>query len=376
MKKSISGIVLATVLASPLLFPGALQAQESGSSASLEAKVKELKNEVEKLQFDNDQLAKAVDDLNWYKKMEEVAYVDKVRISSLPPTVVRNPTGKGVKNPVTIQAYVFIPKNIDYKKKYPLIVLPHGGVHGNFGSGNAHIVKELIAQGYVVTAPEYRGSTGYGRTFQRQIDYGGREVDDTKASRDYMLQTYDFIDKSRVGIIGWSHGGMLTLLNLFRFPESYAVGYAGVPVSDLVARMGYMNEEYRKLFSADYHLGKEVFQNVAEYRKRSPAWNAEKLKTPLLIHANTNDEDVNILEVEHLIKSLKAENKKFEYKIYDSFPGGHHFDRIDNYASKEIRMKVYQFLQPILKPATPFKDLDALIKASYFPAATKPEEKK
>lgn len=372
MLKKIHGAVMISMLFTSSILPRYTVAQEISTATTLEAKVIALKQQIEDLGYTYDELSKSLDDLNWYKNMEEIAYVDKVRISGPPPAVVKNPTGKGVKNPVTIQAYVFIPKNIDYKKKYPLIVLPHGGVHGNFGSSNAHIVRELIAQGYVVTAPEYRGSTGYGRSFQRLIDYGGREVEDTKVSRDYMVNNYDFIDKDRVGIIGWSHGGMLTLMNLFQYPESYVVGYAGVPVSDLVARMGYTNPGYRKLFSADYHLGKEVYENVAEYKKRSPAWNAEKLRTPLLIHANTNDEDVNVLEVEHLIKSLKAENKKFEYKIYDSFPGGHHFDRIDNYASKEIRLKIYQFLQPYLKPASPFKNLDALIRASYFPAV-KPE---
>jgi len=59
---------------------------------------------------------------------------------------------------------------------------------------------------------------------------------------------------------------------------------------------------------------------VNEYRKRSPAWNADKLQTPLLIHTTTNDEDVNVLEVEHLIMALKAAGKKFEHKIYSNAP--------------------------------------------------------
>ncbi|MEJ0054878.1 MAG: prolyl oligopeptidase family serine peptidase [Bacteroidota bacterium] len=65
-----------------------------------------------------------------------------------------------------------------------------------------------------------------------------------------------------------------------------------------------------------------------------PVWNVQKLKTPLLIHTNTNDEDVNSLEVEQLIRALKAENKKFEYQIYENVEGGHIFDRIDTKAAK------------------------------------------
>ena len=97
----------------------------------------------------------------------------------------------------------------------------------------------------------------------------------------------------------------------------------------------------------------------------SPAWNAEKLQTPLLIHTNTNDADVNVLEVEHLIKSLKAAGKKFEYEIFKDIPGGHSFDRIDTKHAKETRLKIYKFLAGYLKPANPFKSVNDLVKAGY-----------
>ena len=54
-----------------------------------------------------------------------------------------------------------------------------------------------------------------------------------------MLSNYSFLDPARVGIMGWSHGSLITLMNLFQHPDTFAVAYAGVPVSDLVARMNY-----------------------------------------------------------------------------------------------------------------------------------------
>ena len=219
--------------------------------------------------------------------------------------------------------------------------------------GYAAILRELLEQGYAVVAPEYRGSTGYGRGFYQAIDYGGLEIEDTYASRNYMVEHFDFIDGSRVGIMGWSHGGLHTLMNIFEHPEAYKVAYAGVPVSDLVARMGYKTEGYRQLYSAKYHIGKSAYEDVEEYRRRSPAWNAHKLQTPLLIHTNTNDGDVNVLEVEHLIKSLKAEGKKFEYKIYQDEPGGHSFNRLDTKAARESRREIYRFLAGYLSPPNP-----------------------
>jgi len=298
-----------------------------------------------------DEVLKAVDDLMWQTKLGDIAVVDKVEYTSLPPRHAANPDAPGATNPLIIHAYTFIPKNLDRSKKQPLIVYVHGGVHANFDSEAAHVIRELVEQGYPVISTDYRGSTGYGRDFYEQIDYGGREIDDVYAGRDWMLETYGFLDPARVGIVGWSHGGLITLMNIFQHPRAYAVAYAGVPVSDLVARMGYEPEAYRQLYSAPYHIGKTVREDIQEYLRRSPYTHAADLQTPLLIHSNTNDEDVNVLEVRRLIDALKAAGKKFEYKIYENAPGGHHFNRTDTKLARESRREVYEFLAGYLHPA-------------------------
>jgi len=309
----------------------------------------------ETLGFMQQQLTKDIDDLMWMKALDDLAVVDKVRYTGPPPRVIPNPTGQGAGNPVIITAYTFMPRKYASSSKLPLLVYAHGGVHSNFESGAVHMIREMVEQGYVVIAPDYRGSTGYGREFWRLIDYGGLEVEDVFAGKQFMLENYANIDPARVGIVGWSHGGLITLMNIFDHPKDFKVAYAGVPVSDLIARMGYKSQGYRELFSAQYHIGKTADENVNEYRKRSPAWNAEKLQTPLLIHTNTNDEDVNVLEVEHLIGALKAAGKQFEYKIYQNAPGGHYFNRLDTKLAKDSRMEVYRFLAKYLDPPNPVK---------------------
>jgi dipeptidyl aminopeptidase/acylaminoacyl peptidase len=289
-----------------------------------------------------------------FQRLGDLAVVDKVRYTGPPPRVIPNPTGQGAGNPLIIRAYTFVPKQYA-NARLPLVVMVHGGVHGNFDSNSVHIVRELLQQGYAVIAPEYRGSSGYGRGFWQLIDYGGLENEDVYAGMKWMVENTPNIDPQRVGIIGWSHGGMISLMNVFEHPQDYKVVYAGVPVSDLVARMGYKSQSYRELFSAPYHLGKSAADNVNEYKRRSPAWNAEKLQTPLLIHTTTNDEDVNVLEVEHLIKALKAAGKKFEYKIYENAPGGHAFNRIDTKLAKESRVEIWRFLAQYLNPPNPVK---------------------
>ncbi|HNY07443.1 MAG TPA: prolyl oligopeptidase family serine peptidase [Bacteroidales bacterium] len=329
--------------------------------------MKTLQKKIENLQHDFDVLNKGIDDLQWYNKVGDVAYIDKVFITGPPPAKVKNPTAMGAHNPVKFYTYIFIPKGIDPDKKYPLLILPHGGVHADFTTYHAHIIRELMAQQYIVVAPEYRGSTGYGKSFYEKIDYGGLEIEDVHAARNYMTENYEMVDKNRVGIIGWSHGGLIALMDVFEHPDDYQVCFAGVPVSDLIARLGYYDEEYRKEFSADYHIGKTVNEDVEEYKRRSPAWNAAKLRTPLLIHTNTIDDDVNVLEVEHLIQALKAENKKFEYEIFQNVEGGHSFDRIDTRVAKEIRLKIYRFLDKYLDPPRKLKSIRDIDRAAYRP---------
>jgi hypothetical protein len=76
-------------------------------------------------------------------------------------------------------------------------------------------------------------------------------------------------------------------------------------------------------------------------------------------------DDVNVLEVESLIKALKAENKKFEYEIFKDIPGGHSFDRIDPKQSREIRLKIWMFLAKYLEPPKPMKTLKEMEKVAY-----------
>lgn len=343
-----------------------LSAKSQESAIGIKSDLESLKQKVNDLEHEFDVLKKGIDDILWFQRVGEVAFIDKAIITGPPPRFVKNKNATGANNPLKFQTYVFIPRNVDADKKYPLIVLPHGGVHGDFTTYYTHIVRELIAQGYVVVAPEYRGSTGYGKSFYEKIDYGGLETEDAHASMKYMVENYDFIDQARVGIIGWSHGGLISLMTAFDHPKDYKVIFAGVPVSDLISRMGYYDDEYRNLYSVDYHIGQTAQQNTEEYRKRSPAWNAHRLQTPLLIHTNTNDDDVNVLEVEHLIKSLKAEGKKFEYEIFKDVAGGHSFDRIDNKQSKEIRLKIWKFLYNYLKPPVKFSTVKDMEKAAYF----------
>src|SRR3972149_18220 len=143
-----------------------------------ETRLKRLESLVESQRWELDQLRKIADDNQFWLRLSDVAEIDKVILTGTP-----DPKGVGrygiedSRHPIRIYCYTFIPKTLDRSKKHPAIMLIHGGVHGDFGTYHVHLVRETLGKGYVVVAPEYRGSTGYGRGMYELIDYGGLEND-------------------------------------------------------------------------------------------------------------------------------------------------------------------------------------------------------
>ncbi len=351
MRTLMKGSFGTTLAAALLLAVASPAAPQDDPRETLEA-ARRLLRAHESLDHQLDALAKNVDDILWFDRVGDVAVVEKVRIYGPPLANEPHPPPSGPGNPFRFYMYVFTPRAEFAGRKLPLLLLPHGGVHSDFTTYHTRIVRELIAQGYIVVAPEYRGSTGYGRGTYEAIDYGGREVGDVLAARDWAVANHPRVDADHVGLIGWSHGGLITLHSLFDHPDKYVVGFAGVPVSDLVQRMGYLGPSYQANYDAPYHIGKTPGEALDEYKRRSPVWNVEKLTRPVRIHGNVHDDDVNVIEVEHLVQALKAAGKDFEYEIYD-LPGGHSFDRLDTPSAWEVRREIYRFLARYLKPPRP-----------------------
>ncbi|MFA5713920.1 MAG: alpha/beta fold hydrolase [Bacteroidales bacterium] len=326
-------------------------------------------SKIDNLTYSFDQVIKKIDESMWFDLVGDLAYIDKVRLTG-PPKTKPAKTGNEFRdqfldNDLIFYSYIFLPKEMVQGRQYPLIVFAHGGIHGTFSTVYSHIVRELLSQGYIIIAPDYRGSTGYGKGFHQSIDYGGRENEDVLAARDYMVKNYSIVDPTRIGMLGWSHGGMITLMNILKYPDSYTCGYAGVPVSDVTYRLEYQTKGYTKLFSAPHHIGKTPQEDPAEYARRSPVSYASLLKRPLMITTTKNDNDVSYKEVERMIDSLKQYNKEFEYKIYDALPGSHLFERIDTQEATAIRLNVYLFLAKYLSPQKPITTIEELRKCGY-----------
>ncbi|MFC1553615.1 alpha/beta hydrolase family protein [candidate division KSB1 bacterium] len=260
-----------------------------------------------------------------------------------------------------IPAYVFQPLEKRGENGHAALVWIHGGVHGNLSATTYFpFIKEAIERGYIVVAPEYRGSTGYGKEFHEAIDYGGYEVDDCISAVNYIKQTMPYVDPDRIAMIGWSHGGFITLHSLFREPTMFKCGVAHVPVTNLVFRLSYKGPGYQRSFATQQRIQGLPFEQRDIYIERSPVYHVDKLQVPVQVHLATNDRDVNFVEAEMLVNALIVKKPELaETRIYVDPPGGHSFNRrtnretLERNDSKEQRdswNRIWSFLEWNLRP--------------------------
>jgi dipeptidyl aminopeptidase/acylaminoacyl peptidase len=228
-----------------------------------------------------------------------------------------------------IPAFVFLPLGPASPGAHPALVWVHEDIRGHLYEHYIPYIREATARGYVVIAPEYRGSIGYGRAHYDAIDYGGREVDDVVTAVEVLRTRYPLVDCRRIGIIGWSHGGLIALLSVFRNPSSFRAAAAIVPVANLIDRVERKGvEKQLALIDPANRLGGPPQSRPDIYRDRSPLFQVERLRIPLLVHVARNDMDVDIEEDLPLVEALRTKKADLSVtKVYDNPAGGHTFDR-------------------------------------------------
>jgi dipeptidyl aminopeptidase/acylaminoacyl peptidase len=222
-----------------------------------------------------------------------------------------------------IPAYVFSPLNKRGARGHAAMVWVHGYVHGRFDDHFFPFVKEAVERGYVIVAPNYRGSTGYSREFYDAIDYGGKEVDDVYSAYAYIRSALPYVDPDRVGIMGWSHGGFITAHILFRDNQPFKAGAPMVPVTNLFFRLARSGPGYARGFSTQAGFQGLPHEKVQTYIDRSPVFKAANLKVPALVHVATNDCDVYFWENQQMVYTLMALHPTLaDTKIYKDPPPG------------------------------------------------------
>lgn len=229
-----------------------------------------------------------------------------------------------------IPAFVFQPESTGGPASHAALVWVHEDIRGHLYERHIPFVRDAVARGYIVIAPEYRGSIGHGQTLYDAIDYGGAEVDDVATTVSVLAERYPSVDRARIGVIGWSHGGLIALLAILREPRLFGAAAAVAPVTNLFHRLAEKGVESQRL-AIDPHnrLGGSPAERPEVYRARSPLFHVDSLSIPLLVHVAANDTDVTFAESRQLVDALLARKGHLaDVKVYEAPKGGHLFDRL------------------------------------------------
>jgi dipeptidyl aminopeptidase/acylaminoacyl peptidase len=240
-----------------------------------------------------------------------------------------------------IPAFIYRPE----KSNGAAIVYPHGGPTDQYGYHWDDLAQYFVAKGYTWLSPNYRGSTGYGRDFERAIynDSGGGDAQDCLYAAKF-LRTVKGIEHDRIGIAGGSYGGILTINCLSRDPEYlYACGVSKYGDSNPLS--SWAECEKRLRVYTEIYMGHPA-KNPEVYRKCSPILDVANMKKPVLVLHGLLDRIVPPESSEEWVEQLKKHDKVFEYKTYANEPHG--FLRRENLQDAYERME--RFLDWYLLP--------------------------
>jgi len=217
-----------------------------------------------------------------------------------------------------IEAFVVKPPAFDPSFRYPALLRIHGGPVSQYDCGFHFQAQLFAADGYVVVLPNPRGSSGYGQDFSLGIwkSWGEKDYEDVLASVDYVIGQ-GFVDRDRLGVGGWSYGGLLTNCVIVKTGR-FKAAITGASSTLYVANYGH--DQYQRWW--EYELGVPwKKENRKIWEKLSPFNYVENVTTPTLIVGGEKDWNVPILNSEQLYQALKRLGRATQLVVY---PGEFH----------------------------------------------------
>jgi dipeptidyl aminopeptidase/acylaminoacyl peptidase len=246
-----------------------------------------------------------------------------------------------------LSAVVTLPYNLKRDGSHPGIVLPHGGPTSQSLDGFSRTAAALASRGYMVIQPNFRGSTGYGRAFQRANfkDLGGGDLKDTLAAKRFMVAT-GYVDRRRVGITGGSYGGFLTLMAVGRMPDEFA---AAVQSYGIINWRTMYRDQDERLKAYQRSLIGTPEAEPAVYDAASPLTYLPAAKAPLLSLQGENDVRVPRGQAVEVAAVLKAKGTLVETVFYAA--EGHGFQKREN--QLDALKRTVEWFDRHLKQRTP-----------------------
>lgn len=249
-----------------------------------------------------------------------------------------------------IPAIYYKPLAASKKNKVPALVWVHGGPGGQSRVGYFSLIQYLVNHGYAVLAVNNRGSSGYGKTFYKMDDqnHGEKDLMDCVYGKKY-LQSMDYIDSEKIGIIGGSYGGYMTMAAMTFKPEEFKVGVNLFGVTNWLRTLKSIPPfwaSFRKALFAE--MGDPTTADSVRLYNISPLFHADKIKNPVMVLQGSNDPRVLQIESDEIVAAMKKNNVLVEYVVFPD--EGHGFVKKEN----EIKgySAILDFLNKNLKGET------------------------
>ncbi|MCK4561718.1 MAG: S9 family peptidase [Flavobacteriaceae bacterium] len=252
-----------------------------------------------------------------------------------------------------IPAIYYKPLMASEENKAPALVWVHGGPGGQSRVGYFSLIQFLVNHGYAILAVNNRGSSGYGKTFYKMDDlnHGDKDLQDCIWGKKW-LQEQNYIDVNKIGIIGGSYGGYMTMAAMAFTPDEFKTGVNIFGVTNWLRTLKSIPPHWESFKQALYtELGDPNTQDSVRLYNISPLFHADKIKNPVMVLQGANDPRVLQVESDEMVAEMRKNNIPVEYVLFPD--EGHGFRKKEN----EIKGygQILEFLDKYLKEVEPIK---------------------
>ena len=236
-----------------------------------------------------------------------------------------------------INGYITLPIGVE-PVNLPLVVIPHGGPSARDGWGFDSEAQILANRGIAVVQVNYRGSTGYGKSFwQSGFKQWGRKMQDDVTDGVLWAVKEGIADKSRLAIYGGSYGGYSALAGATFTPDIYACAVSYVGPSNLFTLLESIPPYWKPFIEMEYEMIGDPSKDKALLEEVSPVFHAENIRIPLFVAQGANDPRVNKAESDQIVEAVRKAGKDVVYMVKDNEGHGFHNEenRFDFYRTLE-----------------------------------------
>tara|TARA_B110000238_G_scaffold63067_1_gene69191 strand:- start:311 stop:2251 length:1941 start_codon:yes stop_codon:yes gene_type:complete len=246
-----------------------------------------------------------------------------------------------------IPAIYYLPHQASAENKVPAMVWVHGGPGGQSRQGFSSLIQYMVNHGYAVLAVNNRGSSGYGKTFFKMDDknHGEKDLQDCVEGKNWLAQQTE-IDGEKIGIIGGSYGGYMTMAALTYTPEEFDVGVNIYGVTNWMRTLKSIPPYWESFRESLYlELGDPFSADSIRLKQISPLFHTDKVTKPLIVLQGSKDPRVLQIESDEIVAGVRKNGVPVEYVLFED--EGHGFIKKENQI--EAYSRILKFLDTYLK---------------------------